>query len=481
MLLGEGSVDPITVWPTVRTGELYNRMGYTTCFEPAMLLSGARHTHLELADTPFLDAGAYVVVGNEDWLLQALAAGVEDAELQALVGWTVDASQAMAVKVVNAGGINAFKFNQRMLEVDEPHVRFGVTPRDVIRRLTACVEELDICHPLHVHASNLGVPGNVKSAIATLEAAEGRRIHLTHAQFNCYSNRGPFGMGSGAIALAEYVNQHSNVSLDIGQVVFGQTVTISADSMAQSRNRRHASPKWSLVGDIECQAGCGVVPMRYQDKQYVHSLQWTIGLELMLLVNDPWRIFLTTDHPNGGPFTCYPHLIRLLMDRSFRQSVLETLHPEVSQNATLRELTREYSLDEIAIVTRCAPARILGLPDRGTLTAGSMADAAVYRLADDWESTFSQAAVTMKAGHLISTASDQLNATWSRGETLIATPRYDGSLFARRFQSSIEQTLQMPLSSLAISQQEMSDLIRGPVSRSTGASLAPRAGAKHAH
>jgi formylmethanofuran dehydrogenase subunit A len=138
-------------------------------------------------------------------------------------------------------------------------------------------------------------------------------------------------------------------------------------------------------------------------------------------------------------------------------------------------------LDEIAIVTRCAPARILGLPDRGTLTAGSMADAAVYRLADDWESTFSQAAVTMKAGHLISTASDQLNATWSRGETLIATPRYDGSLFARRFQSSIEQTLQMPLSSLAISQQEMSDLIRGPVSRSTGASLAPRAGAKHAH
>ena len=33
-----------TVWPTVRTGQLYAGMGYTACFEPAMLLGSARHT-----------------------------------------------------------------------------------------------------------------------------------------------------------------------------------------------------------------------------------------------------------------------------------------------------------------------------------------------------------------------------------------------------------------------------------------------------
>ncbi len=70
--------------------------------------------------------------------------------------------------------------------------------------------------------------------------------------------------------------------------------------------------------DIECDAGCGVVPMRYRDKSYVNALQWAIGLETFLLMDDPWRIFLTTDHPNGAPFFTYPHLIRLLMDKSFR-------------------------------------------------------------------------------------------------------------------------------------------------------------------
>ena len=190
------------IWPTTLNGQLYARMGYTACFEPAMMLGQARHTHLELADTPILDTGAYVVLGNEDWLLQALGAGLDDARLRSLVAWSVNASQGLAVKVVNPGGINAFKFNQRELAVDQPHGKFGVTPRDVIRRLTAAVDDLGFAHPLHVHASNLGVPGNIESTIATLEAAEGRRIHLTHAQFNCYS--GPFSsqdigyaMGSG--------------------------------------------------------------------------------------------------------------------------------------------------------------------------------------------------------------------------------------------------------------------------------------------
>jgi formylmethanofuran dehydrogenase subunit A len=446
------------VWPTLETGAKYCRMGYTACFEPAMLLSGARHTHLELADTPLLDSGAYVVLGNEDWLLQALGQGVDDEQLRAMVAWSVRASQAMAVKVVNPGGINAFKFNQRTLDVDQNHVQFGVTPRDVVRRLTAAVDELGLAHPLHVHASNLGVPGNIASTLQTLDASEGRRIHLTHAQFNCYSTSGPFGMGSGAEQLAAYVNDHPNVSLDVGQVMFGQTVTISADTAAQYGNRQRAKPARWYINDIECQAGCGVIPFRYENRQYVHSLQWTIGLELMLLINDPWRVFLTTDHPNGGPFTCYPHLIRLLMDRSFRQSMLEQIHPQAANNSLLRELEREYSLEEIAITTRAAPARILGLERHGTLCDGAVADLAVYRRQDNWEDTFAQATCVMKGGvpvvrdgQLLHTATDCI--------THKATVHYDPSLLTR-FQSSVEQCLRMPLSSLMISEDEMSELIR---------------------
>ena len=46
--------------------------------------------------------------------------------------------------------------------------------------------------------------------------------------------------------------------------------------------------------DIECDAGCGVVPERYRDKSFVNAMQWVVGLETFLLVEDPWRMFLTT-------------------------------------------------------------------------------------------------------------------------------------------------------------------------------------------
>ena len=59
------------------------------------------------------------------------------------------------------------------------------------------------------------------------------------------------------------------------------------------------------------------MPYRYR-KDFYGSLQWAIGLELFLLIDDPWRVFFTTDHPNGAPFTAYPELFELLMSREAR-------------------------------------------------------------------------------------------------------------------------------------------------------------------
>jgi formylmethanofuran dehydrogenase subunit A len=145
-------------------------------------------------------------------------------------------------------------------------------------------------------------------------------------------------------------------------VLFGQTCTASGDSMRQYAIAKSAHPKKPVIMDIECDAGCGVVPMRYRDKSFVNAMQWVIGLETFLLFDDPWRIFLTTDHPNGAPFFFYPHLIRLLMDKSFRDDMLQKINPDAqAQSSLLKSLTREYTLDEIAILTRAGPAKSLGL------------------------------------------------------------------------------------------------------------------------
>lgn len=386
---------------TWTTGYRYAEMGYTACFEPAMQPGNARHTHLEMGDIPMVDKGAYAMLGSDDFFLRMLSSGADQKLINDYVGWTLDASQAMAIKVVNPGGISAFKFNTRSLDLDEAHPYYGVTPRQVVRTLARAVHELGLAHPLHVHASNLGVPGNADTTLATMAAAEGLPIHLTHIQFHSYGTEGERRFSSEAERIADAINRMGNVSADVGQILFGQTVTVSGDSMKQYANHRHASPDKWVAMDMECDAGCGVVPFRYRDKNFVNALQWAIGLELFLRVTDPWRIFLTTDHPNGAPFTSYPHLIRLLMDRDFRNGKLDEINAEAAAHSQLRSLEREYSLYEIAIMTRAAPARSLGLADRGHLGEGAAADIVVYRDDTDREAMFARPEYVFKDGRLI--------------------------------------------------------------------------------
>ena len=197
--------------------------------------------------------------------------------------------------------------------------------------------------------------------------------------------------------------------------------------MRQYAISKSAHPKKPVIMDIECDAGCGVVPMRYRDKSFVNAMQWVIGLETFLLFDDPWRIFLTTDHPNGAPFFFYPHLIRLLMDKGFRDDMLQKINPDAqAQSELLKSLTREYTLDEIAILTRAGPARSLGLVDRGHLGVGASGDITVYRDDPDREAMFATPEYVFKSGELVVKNGKVVKVV--QGATHVVRPDYDRSI-----------------------------------------------------
>ena len=104
---------------TFVTGYRYAEMGYTAGFEPALLPINARQAHMEMADIPILDKGGYVMLGSDDYLLRMLTAKKDQKAINDYVAWTMQSAKAIGVKVVNPGGINAFKFNQRKLDLDE--------------------------------------------------------------------------------------------------------------------------------------------------------------------------------------------------------------------------------------------------------------------------------------------------------------------------------------------------------------------------
>jgi formylmethanofuran dehydrogenase subunit A len=200
------------------------------------------------------------------------------------------------------------------------------------------------------------------------------------------------------------------------------------------------------------------VPFKYRDQNFVNALQWAIGLETFLLVEDPWRIFLTTDHPNGAPFTTYPHLIRLLMDRSFRNDMLATIHPEAQKMTTLGSITREYSLEEIAILTRAGAARLTGLVGRGSLGTGDWADITVYSENADREAMFSTPDYVFKDGELVVKDGKVVKVTW--GTTHVVRPNYDASV-EKDLKDYFDRYMTMKVGNFKISDDEITEDGRG--------------------
>jgi formylmethanofuran dehydrogenase subunit A len=420
-----------TVPSTFVTGYRYAALGYTTVMEAAVAPLGARHAHAELDDTPIVDAGCYMLLGNDEYLFRQIAAG-ETARARDYAAWLLGVTRGYAIKIVNPGGVAAWKSGgapatqRNVTGLDDPVGSSAVTPRRILETLAGAANALGLPHPVHIHCNNLGQPGNAATTLATMRALAGQRAHFTHLQFHSYGGGGGAGWKSGAREVIEYVNAHPEVSVDVGQVMFGPATTVTADGPVEYLLHATSGRKWVNV-DIELESGCGIVPYSYRERAAVAALQWAVGLELFLLARDPWRVVLSTDHPNGGTFLSYPELIRLLMDRAYRDAQLQRVNQKLlAGSALLDGLDREYTLGEIAIVTRAGPARLLGLAHKGHLGPGADADVTVYAADPDRARMFATPRYVIKAGELV-VEDGQLRRA-PAGRRLAVRPAYDAAV-----------------------------------------------------
>lgn len=415
-----------TVPSTFATGYRYATMGYTTAMEAAVTPIGARHTLEELHDTPVIDKGFYVLLGNNIFLQNLLKEGRKE-EFREAVAWWVNSTKAFTTKLVNPGGDEPWKGkkNSNVTDIDEKSSETGLTPRKIIEAFIETVNELGLPHPPHIHCNNLGHSGNYKTTLETMKTAGDLRAHLAHIQFHSYGGELGKNPTSAAREIADYVNSHPNITCDVGQVMFGKATIMTADAPLAYMLRNFKKGKW-VNADTECESGCGIVPFSYQEHVYVHALQWAIGLELFLLSEDPWRILLSTDHPNGGSFESYPKLIRLLMDKDFRREEFKKVNQKALDNTELRDMDREYTLNDIAIISRAGPARALNLKNKGHLGVGADADITIYDEMEDKEAMFNAPRYVIKSGEPI-ISNHEFTGDYI-GKLLHTTPEYDNSI-----------------------------------------------------
>ncbi len=168
---------------TFATGYKYAALGYTTAFDAAIPPLGARHAHEEFEDTPCIDKGFYVLMGNNHYVMQSLMRN-EPQRLKTFIAWLLSATKGFAPKLVNPGGVEVWKSKQagNVHGLDERVDHFDVTPRQIVCGVAQAAAELGLPHPVHIHCNNLGMPGNWETTLETMRALEGQAwTHHPHS------------------------------------------------------------------------------------------------------------------------------------------------------------------------------------------------------------------------------------------------------------------------------------------------------------
>jgi len=117
---------------TFATGYKYAGMGYTTAFDAAIPPLGARHAHEEFEDTPCIDKGFYVLMGNT---ITSCARSTEGAaELKAFIAWLLGANEGLRAEARQSGRRGDMKSQQggNAHNLDQVVDHFDVTPRQII-------------------------------------------------------------------------------------------------------------------------------------------------------------------------------------------------------------------------------------------------------------------------------------------------------------------------------------------------------------
>ncbi|MDI6730735.1 MAG: formylmethanofuran dehydrogenase subunit A, partial [Candidatus Altarchaeum sp.] len=390
-----------TIPTTFVTGYRYAKLGYTFVAEAASPPIATRHTHEEFNDIPLIDKTAYILMGSNHFVLDNIKNNNFD-ELKNYVGFLLNATKGYAIKIVNPGGVENWKWGKNVDDLDNSVINYGVTPREILQNLAKVRRELNLPHAIHVHCNNLGSPGNFKTTLETIDALKGEPIHITHIQFNSYAGDNWASFASAASEISNKINSCDNATVDVGQVIFGNVTTMTADGPWQHTVYKLSHQnKWVNI-DVEMETGAGIVPYIFKENNAVNAIQWAIGMEIFLLIKDPFKVCLTTDHPNAGPFYYYPKIVEYLMNKKKRDEMLNKINAKAKEKTTLAGLDREYTLQEIVTITRAATAKIMGLKNKGRLGTGADADIAIYKFDENnIANSFSSAKYVIKDGKIV--------------------------------------------------------------------------------
>jgi hypothetical protein len=178
-------------------------------------------------------------------------------------------------------------------------------------------------------------------------------------------------------AAGRLCQRHPNITVDVGQVLFGETTSMTGDGPLGYYLSNVYKSKW-FSADTEMEAGCGIAPIKYRNKTLSTPAMGdrpgvVLAGERSLARGDEHRPSqrrqfsrLSADHSaaDGSRLSrreCSNRAIRKCASAPCSATYDARIHAERNR-----------------IITRAGPARMLGLKHKGHLGPGADADITLY-------------------------------------------------------------------------------------------------------
>ena len=390
---------------TFATGYRYSLLGYTTVVEAAVPPLAARHALAELRDTPMIDKAFLILMGNNQVLFELIreSGGAVSPQLRDAVAWWLEATGGYGVKLVNPGGVERWKQgNGNVDSLDDEVPGFEVTPRQILEAIGGAVRRARAApsrprprqqprragqrrHDARDHAHAVRAPGALRPPPVPLLRRQagraGRAPGRPSCSTTCRASRDHGRRRPGDVRAGDDDDRRRPVSA----------------VLPRPRRRQVAQPRHRGGDRLRDRAAT-----RYKAEQ----------LRARAAVGDRARAVPARPGPLAGDALHRPpqrRLVPLLSEAdppadgprvSATSRSAAPTREAIRRTALLDGLDREYTLNEIAIITRAAPARRLGLRDKGHLGIGADADVTIYHDRADREEMFATPRYVIKGGEL---------------------------------------------------------------------------------
>ncbi|MFW9949234.1 MAG: amidohydrolase family protein [Candidatus Thorarchaeota archaeon] len=361
----------------------YIEQGFSFILEANVYPSYAKQTLFDFSHIPVLDKAFLLNISNL-WALELEYQKGLYKEGANFLSDLLKKLKGFGIKVYNPFEAENWNWNILRKDIEEKGRLYNFNALDVYLNITKIIEFLALPHSVHAHVEGYELNEAKSNLIKTLDGIKALNLsqindndnktkrtqifHLAHASSYNYD-----GDNSEII---DFYNKNEKFDLDLGFVSFNPINPVLTSDRRLINFLISSNENLSIIrGSLESEGDCFVALRTLEKSNMTHCNIWGNALDLALNIKNKWQIQYSLNYPIYGDIKNTPQIYALLMSSKLREQYMNDMNPNFLKTHPIVNDLKEYTFNDLIIITRSSPAKSLGLSNyKGNLNSGSDGD-----------------------------------------------------------------------------------------------------------